>query len=69
LFDALRDQLGLRLQETKGPVDSVEIERVERPPSNDAPLPATLQGAAPGPKPSFEVASLVIDRLDLPTAN
>jgi bla regulator protein blaR1 len=35
LFDALRDQLGLRLQETKGLVDSVVIERVERPAAND----------------------------------
>jgi bla regulator protein blaR1 len=34
LFDALRDQLGLRLQETKGPVESVVIERVDRPTGN-----------------------------------
>ena len=34
LFDALRDQLGLRLQETQGPVESVVIERVDRPTGN-----------------------------------
>jgi uncharacterized protein (TIGR03435 family) len=34
LFDALRNQLGLRLQEKKGLVESMVIEQVERPTGN-----------------------------------
>jgi uncharacterized protein (TIGR03435 family) len=34
LFDAVRDQLGLRLQAQRGPVESLVIEHVERPSDN-----------------------------------
>jgi uncharacterized protein (TIGR03435 family) len=65
LFDALRDQIGLQLRETKGPVEYVVIERVERPTPNDAPQSPPIaslrtQSAAP-PTPAdfqFEAASV-----------
>lgn len=34
LFTAIQDQLGLRFERTKGPVDVLVIDRVERPTSN-----------------------------------
>jgi uncharacterized protein (TIGR03435 family) len=34
LFEAVREQLGLRLEATKGPVDAIVIDRIERPSEN-----------------------------------
>jgi uncharacterized protein (TIGR03435 family) len=34
LFEALQEQLGLRLEATKGPVDTLVIDRIERPSEN-----------------------------------
>jgi uncharacterized protein (TIGR03435 family) len=34
IFTAVQEQLGLRLEATRGPVESIVIERVERPTAN-----------------------------------
>jgi len=34
IFTALREQLGLRLESAKGPVDTIVIDHVERPSTN-----------------------------------
>jgi uncharacterized protein (TIGR03435 family) len=34
LFEALQEQLGLRLDATKGPVEALVIDRIERPSEN-----------------------------------
>ena len=34
IFTAVQEQLGLRLESTKGPVESIVVEHVERPTAN-----------------------------------
>jgi bla regulator protein BlaR1 len=68
MFTSLRDQLGLKLEATKGPVDVLVIDHVEEPTDNaevpgPPPAQATPQVAA-GPaseRPAFEVASIKVN--------
>jgi uncharacterized protein (TIGR03435 family) len=49
LFDALREQIGLRLRETTGPIDHFVIERAERPADIDVPPPHASERTATPP--------------------
>jgi len=56
-MEALKEQLGLKLESQKGPVDVIVIDHVERPSDNSAQAPAGTED-----RPKFDAVSIKVNK-------